>query len=147
MIGREQIIDALNDVFTRMVYSMAEYVLEAKPYLRPGQEGWLIEIGKIAASDKAMTDHVARAIQQMEGIPQLGTYDPEVANLNYLSMDFLIKALIDELEKNLAMAQRGVELSREAPPALEVFELLRNATQDHLKSLRALQTANLSPAA
>ena len=41
MTEREQLIDALNEAFTRKLNSAARYVLEAEPFVRPGREDLL----------------------------------------------------------------------------------------------------------
>jgi len=136
MTALEQALAALNAALRDKYHSMAQYVLEAGPYVRPGQEAVLGELRTMADADRALADRLAEAMERLEGIPQPGTPDPEVANLNYLSLNYLLGYLKDSVEKQLSRYENDLPLLRDFPAAGEVFDRLLAATRAQAARLR-----------
>jgi bacterioferritin (cytochrome b1) len=110
---KDRILTALNAAFSAKYYSLAQYVLDASPYVRPNEEHLLREIRLVAACDRRLADQLALAIEQLEGVPQLTVIDSAVASLNYLSLQYLADVLLQGLEKQLDLFDRGLALIRE----------------------------------
>ncbi|WP_319588760.1 hypothetical protein [uncultured Desulfobulbus sp.] len=132
------VYDALNVAFSHKYHSMAQYILEAGPYVRPEDGAGMREIELIAAEDKALADHLADVIERLEGIPQVGLFNPDVANLNYLSLEYLLGVLIRSLEDQLAQYEASLPQVQSVPLASQTLEALCAATRGRLERLRAL---------
>lgn len=141
MTDKQEVLDALNQAFSQKYLSLAHYILEAQPYVREGEEPLLSALAVTAAEDKRLADRLAEIIQELEGIPQIATYSPDVANLNYLALGYLAGLLIQTLEEQLVHYQQSLELARETKPAWEAFEELCRVTGGQLERLRALHKA------
>jgi bacterioferritin (cytochrome b1) len=136
--SRQSILDALNQAFAKKYNSLAQYILDAEPYVEPGGEAALAQIRGIAASDRAMADRLAEVIERLEGIPQVGTYDPLVADLNYLALDYLTGVLAGDLERQVIEYETGLSASRSEPGAQALFETLCGATREQIEKLHSL---------
>lgn len=137
MADREQLLEALNAAFADKFQSMARYILDADPYARPEDAGLLREIGAMADEDQRQADRLAQLIERMEGIPQVGVYDPNVANLNFLALDYLAGVLAGIYEKQLARYEQSRAACAEEPRARAIFEELCDSTRARLERLRA----------
>lgn len=136
MTNREQVLEALNQAFSRKYHSMAQYILDAHPYVPAGREASLREIEAIAASDRIQADRLAEIIEQLEAIPQVATFHQDVANLNYLSLDYLQKYLVQTMEKQLAGDEQSQKLCEETTIAKEIFGELTTTTRGQLERLK-----------
>jgi bacterioferritin (cytochrome b1) len=141
MSDREQALAALNAAFCHKYHSMAQYVLDARPYVRPGQERMLSEIAEIAAEERAAADRLAETIEKLEGIPQVGIFNPEVANFNYLSLDHLLGVLTRSLEEQLARDEAARPLLEDLPASRRAMEELCKTTRNQLSRLRRMAAA------
>ncbi len=106
MTEREQLIDALNEAFTRKLNSAARYVLEAEPFVRPGREDLLEALRGLAESDRRIAERLATTIERLEGIPQPGINAPESAGWHYLDLDYLAEKVIGSIEGRIGVFER-----------------------------------------
>ena len=133
-----QLMDALNAAFSRKYNSLARYILDAGPYVPAGMEAARGLIEEIAAADQQFAETLANTIEQAEGVPQVAIYKPEVANLNYLALDYLLKVLLEELRGQLADYERFLPLAEEASPAHELFASLAEATRAQIERIERI---------
>jgi len=148
MTDRDRQIAALNEAFAHKFHSLAQYIAQARPYVRPGQEAALREIEAIAAEDARQAESLAEAIEALEGIPHAGLHAASVAELNYLSLDYLLRVLIEAREKDLRQyetlaAELAAELAADGASGA-LFTALREAAAAQLQRLRA-RTAPAQP--
>ncbi len=132
-----QLLDALNNAFSRKYHSLAQYVLDANPYVPAGRESALEALRAVAAEDQQFADRFAGVIGELEGVAQLAIFNPDVASLNYLSIDYLLVYLVKDLQGQLADTQRATALTGECEPARQAFAALAEATQNQLARLQA----------
>jgi len=146
---KDRILTALNVAFSAKYYSLAQYALDASPYVRPGEDKLLYEIKLVAACDRRLADQLALAIEQLEGVPQLSVIDESVACLNYLSLRYVSGVLLLGLEKQLALFDEGLALVRDVDPvageegrmkaeANRVFLELHESTRGQILRLREI---------
>lgn len=109
---KDKILQALNAAFSAKYYSLAQYALDASPYVRPGEDKLLYEIKLVAACDRRLADQLALAIEELEGVPQLTVTDASLAALNYLSLQYISGMLLKGLEKQQALFDEGLALVR-----------------------------------
>lgn len=135
MTDHQQLVEALNAAFSQKYHSLAQYILEARPYVPAGQTAAHELLAAIAAEDLAFADRIADAIEKIEGVPQLAIFSPEVANLNYLALDYLLQVLLKSLRGQLADYERFTVLAADAAPVRHLFTALAQATRRQIERL------------
>lgn len=136
MTANERLLNALNVAFSRKYHSMAHYILEAKPFVPAGREGALRAVEAIAATDHRFADRVAGVIETLEGVPQLAIFNPEIASLNYLDLNYLLTVLVGELEAQLALFEQAQPFAESSPAARMLFAELVDSTRGQIEGLR-----------
>ena len=138
MNRREQVLAELNVAFRDKYHSLANYVVEARPYVHAGEEPILRLIERIAASDREAADQLAEVIEQLEGIPQVGIQDHYAAELNYLALAYLRGVLAKSMEDQGARYAEALKSMDEYPAAGEALKEILAAGLTHLEQLKKL---------
>jgi len=126
MEALEQAIEMLNEVLKRKLNSPAAYVLEASPYVTDEDQMIIAEIEAMRKSDHRHAREAARRILALEGVPQSGSYDPSVADSNYLSVRYLVGQLLARIEQEIAL----VEQYRDRCEVLEAKDFFAMVVED-----------------
>ena len=129
-VDKDAILGILTRAFVHRYHSLAQYILDAGPYVRADDEPLLRRIREIAAYDHAAAERLADVIEELDGIPQAPPYQHEFAELNYLSLTYLKDFLREQLAEQLADYERGL-------PRLGGCALARNAVHSVCQALRA----------
>jgi len=137
MMTEERAIELMNDVLQRKMNSPASYVLQASPYVTEDDRPVLAEIEALAATTRRHAEEAARRILALEGVPFGGSYDPKVADANYLSVRYLLKQLIAWLGQDIALETRY----RDACDVLEARDYFATVVEDDLAHRARLQAA------
>ena len=127
-----QVVEILNRVFVRKYNSLAAYILQAQPYVSAESQTWLPLIEHIAEQDALARDELAATLQQLNQIPRLEPHPEMVSDLNYISLDYLVKVLAKDLQAQLLEYQSARQLCGDHPAAgcLEgLIGLTRNQIQ------------------
>ena len=130
------ILMALNTAFSERYHSLAQYILNARPYLRPGEERILQRISEISEYDGDEAERLAEVIESLGGVPQVGTYHHFIAELNYLTIGHQRDFLMDTLGSQLAAYESSMELAKDCIPARNAFNCLCQALQTHIEALK-----------
>jgi bacterioferritin (cytochrome b1) len=110
---KDRILTTLNAAFSAKYYSLAQYALDASPYVRPGEENLLREIKLVAACDRRLADQLSQVIEDLEGVPQLSVIDSSLAHLNYLSLQYISGVLLQGLRKQQVLFDDGLAMVRD----------------------------------
>jgi hypothetical protein len=129
-------IQALNAAFTHKHDSLAGYVLDARPHVRAEQQPALEAIRAIAAADREEATRLSAQIEQLDGVAQSAGYDPQVAEWNYLSLDYLLRELAARLE---AQAGQLTALSRRNGLDRGVIQTLERLTSQSIAQIETLR--------
>lgn len=134
----ESAIAILNDVLARKLNSPASYVLEASPYVTDADRPILEAITALDEIAQGHAKEAAQIILALEGAPRGGSYDPTVADSNYLSVRYLLGQLLARLEQEI----RLFDQYRARCELLEAKDFLTKvveddtAQRDRLKALK-----------
>jgi len=120
-VSHDEMVAILNTAFADRYHSWAEYILEAGSHIREEDASLRRTIEQIAASDRAAAERLADVIESLDGIPQAPPYAHQVAELNYLSLDFLRNALRDELSRQVTDYERQWPLIEQCAAARDVL--------------------------
>lgn len=104
---KEDLIRVLQRLFDWKYNSLAAYALAAQPYVAPGKEGLIEILSGIAKSDKEAADEIARMIGQLKGIPHVNPPVQDIAELNYLAVDYLASQVSKNLEEQVSFIREA----------------------------------------
>lgn len=136
---RQQIINALNNCLTPLANSMAAYLQETEPYTTPNDKDAVGAIQEIAASDKKFEHQLSEMILELEGIPQIGSVDPELAELNYLSFPYLLDVVIEHEKREVSRYKPLPALVPHYPDVKHLLQEILDAHEAHLEKLQGIR--------
>jgi hypothetical protein len=128
--NRESELTVLNAAFARSFRSLAQYILDANPFVREEDHVLMASIRDIAQADQELAETFARIIEQLDGIPYIPTHDHSFAEFNYLSIRFLADRLIKESANELAYYEPTL-------PAINKCSIVNQAMSRLCDSLRS----------
>jgi len=132
----EQAIEMLNEVLARKMNCAAGYVLESSPYFTDADRRIVEAIASLNATARRHAKDAARRIMLLEGVPRGGSYDPRVADSNYLSVRYLLGQLLARLEQDVAL----FEEYRNHCEVLEARDFLATVIGDDVSQRDSLRT-------
>lgn len=103
--------EVLNQIFAWKHNSLAAYITQAEPYIPAGKEPLFAAVREIAAQDREIADSLGRAIEELGQAARIPAYSQSVADLNYLSIDYLASRLLETLKEQASYVQRNIEAS------------------------------------
>lgn len=136
---RAQIINALNRSLTTFANSLPAYLLETDPYLTDNDKDAMAAVTEIAASDKKFERALTEMVLELEGIPQIGSVDPVLSELNYLSFPHLLDVLIAHKKKEVARYSPLPAKVQHYPDVKALFAAILKAHEDHLAKLEGIR--------
>lgn len=102
----ERAIEMLNELLKRKMHSPAAYILEASPYATEADSEILREVGALQELANRHANEAARRVMALEGVPNAGSYESQIADSNYLSVRFLLRRLVDRLDEDLKLFEK-----------------------------------------
>jgi hypothetical protein len=128
---------ALNRLLTILYRSLPMYLDYACPWTRRGDEKALATLRNIVTDQKQLSTRVAQAVMEI-GPTEIGEFPIEFLDMHDLSLDFLVKKLIEYQKKDIAaLEQCAADLSAERKAAALAEEAM-GAARGHLESLEEL---------
>lgn len=138
---RPQIINALSHCLTTFANSLAAYLQETDPFLTDNDKDAMGAIAEIAASDKRFELALSQMIMDLDGIPQIGSVDPELSEMNYLSFPHLLDVMIRHKKAEVARYTPLPNLVPNYPDVKHLLADILKAHQDHLAKLEGIRKA------
>ena len=129
-------LDALNRVFMDRYHSLAEYILEASPYVAPENQRLVQRIQAVADFDRQESEHIARLIEPLGGVPRVGPYPRRLAVLNSLSIHYLCGFLADCLLGQIAAYTALLPSVSKCPEARDAIISITAALHDLAGTLK-----------
>jgi hypothetical protein len=131
-------IPVLNRLLALLCRSLPAYLADAKPWARADRRQIRTALDRLVADQRIYAQRVADAIVQRGGRPNPGPFAPEFAAKNDLSLEFLLREVIDYQEHDvLSIEHCAAQL--EGEPSLHALaeEILGN-TKGHRDILREM---------
>jgi len=132
----EQAVSALNAAFANRYHSVAQYLLDAYPYVRPQDQDLLRRIQAIAEYDRRESERLSDLIEDLDGVPYVPPIAHEVAEWNYLALTHLAVNLADTLAKQLAQYETLLPAVADVPVARRAMNDVCEALRKQIESLR-----------
>jgi bacterioferritin (cytochrome b1) len=136
---RDQIINALNSSLTTFANSLAAYLLETDPYVTDNDKDAMGAVAELAAADNKFEQAVTNMIGELDGIPQIGSVDPQLSELNYLSFPYLLDVLIEYKKKEIARYRPIPAKVAHYPDVKALFSDILKTHEDHLAKLEGIR--------
>jgi bacterioferritin (cytochrome b1) len=133
---KEAVLDVLNMAFTHRFHSVADYILNANPYVAESEQAALHQVEAIAQSDREAAERLADVIEGLEGIPQVSPFHHDIATLNYLSIHHLKNVLRESLASQLAAYEQRLRVVVQCRPAYEAMLDLCDQLRSQIDALR-----------
>jgi len=133
-------IDVLNRLLTIEMRSLPMYLVNTSSWDDPHNEAAVQTIIHTAEDQQAMASRVARLIQMREGAVVVGEFPMAYTDLNFLSLDFLLRRLVAAQRGDVEAVRRCVEELDKDPIARELAEEILGAEKAHLEAFEELVT-------
>ena len=131
-------IDVLNRLLTIEMRSLPMYLVNTSSWDDPHNEAAVQTIIHTAEDQQAMASRVARLIQMREGAVVVGEFPMAYTDLNFLSLDFLLRRLVAAQRGDVEAVRRCVEELDNDPIARELAEEILGAEKAHLEAFEEL---------
>jgi len=130
----------LNDVLIALHRSLLQYMVDAWPWSED-QAAATREVLASEADSQAETVEGLTELLRERGFPvAFGTY-PDFSNLNYVSLDFLLKRVVKNQELVVAACEAAAGLLFDHPEDADLVREIAESERDRLQHLKSLGTA------
>jgi hypothetical protein len=131
-------LPALNELLHLLCRSLPAYLAEAAPWAHCRHEPVQTALDRLTADERRYALRVADAITARGGRPNPGRFPPLFAAKNDLSLEYLLREVVDSQQQDIAALKRcAQQLERESALHALAEEILGNA-EGHLDILREM---------
>jgi hypothetical protein len=142
-MGRQETLEALNELLTIHARSLPRYLTYARPWIHPGDEDALETLQLIVRDQQQMMERITETILDMEAQPDPGRFPLEFTATHDLSLDFLLRRAVEYQRTDVESIERCVEALRLVPAVLPLAQEALGLARGHLESLEALVTSKV----
>ncbi len=128
----------LNDVLIAIHRSLLQYMSEAWPWSDEKSDAVRTAIAMEAASQHETVEGLTELLRE-RGFPVSFSTYPDFSNLNYSSLDFLLKRLVKNQESVVAACRSAAISLVEHPDDAELVREITESESERLAHLRALK--------
>lgn len=121
--------------------SLPMYLSYAAPWLQPGREAASETLACIVDAQKNMVDRLNEMILENGQAADFGRFPFAFTALHDLSMDYLLRKMIEEQERAVAEIGNCVDALRRVPLAQALAQEALGEAKGHLDSLREVTAA------
>ncbi len=131
-------IDVLNRLYVLHHRSLAVYLNYAQPNQLARQAHEKTVLGQMAADQNRTADKLAAMILDANGLVDPGEFPMSFTGLHDLSVDYLVKLLIERQKKHIAACEKLADLLDLAPYAQAAAREAVGEAKGHLDNLTEL---------
>jgi hypothetical protein len=133
-----QSIDVLNRILATLNRSLAMYLADADPWRQAGDDQAARVLARIVEDQRRDVNRLAERIIDQAAHIYAGQWPMEYTDLNFLSLDYLLRELVRHQREDIAQLERCVALLSHDRPARELAEEILGSEQAHLEALEDL---------
>jgi uncharacterized coiled-coil protein SlyX len=141
----ENSVDLLNQLLVIHYRSLPMYLLDASPWTHRGDEKASEALNDIVTDQRQTCQRIADAVIQRGGIVRMGDYPTEFTDMNFLSLDYLVKRLMELQRQAIQAISDLADRLWNDPPAQSLAKESLGAAKAHQQALEEL-TAEMSNA-
>jgi hypothetical protein len=127
----------LNDVLISLHRSLLQYVVDAWPWTDAHSEAHRTAVMTSAADQNEIVDRLAELLHDRVYPVTFGQY-PDFSNLNYVSLDFLLKRIVQNQKEVVADCEEAARELAENPEDGALARKIAAAETERLKGLQEL---------
>ena len=131
-------IEILNQILQIEEYSLANYLMDARPWMRDGDEPLAATIARLYEDRLESAKKISHLIVDRDGYIQPGSYPLDYTGLNDVSLDYLYPLLVDQQERIVARLEELTEQLRNDPEAYALAQEILGNERGHLENLREI---------
>jgi hypothetical protein len=131
-------IDVLNRLLATLHRSLPMYLNDATPWTHPGDEQAAQTLQRIVDDQRRDINRLAELIIERSGRIDPGQWPMEYTDLNFLSLDYLLRELVRHQQQDIAQIERCVSLLSQDRVARELAEEILGSEKAHLEMLEEL---------
>ena len=135
----EHAVGFLNRLLSHKTDSLFRIVLEASPFVTGGDAERLACVRRVAWDHEEQARALARLILALDAVPNPVSHDVGTADLNYLSIGYLMRELAEYQEHVLGEAREGLPLLARFPEAETALRELIARDELDLRDIQALR--------
>jgi hypothetical protein len=132
-------IDILNRILVLHERSLPVYLSYAPPYQLAAHPKAKAVLDQIVADQRRTIDRLGTLVIESGGTVDYGEFPMSFTSLHDLSLDYLLKVLIERQEKFVAVCEKLVDMLNMAPFAQAAAREAVGEAKGHLENLRELQ--------
>ena len=134
------VIDALNGLLEAEQNSVFRFMGEGSPYLSRASAELRKPLNEMVQAGQRHVLELAAMIDDLGGIPQPGSIQPEEQYLAFLTFKFLLPKLVDAKQLTIRRYENALGALEGAPAS--VVQLLESQLAEHRQHLKILQNAS-----
>jgi hypothetical protein len=130
-------INLLNALLSHKTDSLFKYVLEASPYITDADAELLQVIERVSLTHEAQGRLLTRVVQDLDAVPLPVGHDIGIADINYLTLRYLLRYLIDYQEHCIDESEADLAYLCVSPAAAQAVEHIIETDRRDLEKLRS----------
>ncbi len=136
----------LQRVLRREGLALLQYVREAFPWTRAGEDKALAELRDVIEEDRQALADLGRFLTRRRvPLPYIGSYPAEFTTVNFTSLDYLLPRLVEEQRREVGTLEAEVPAATDPEARAQLVRLL-DLKRRHLGVLERLAAENRQPA-
>lgn len=135
-------VDVLNRLLAMHSRSLPTYLVSAPPWYPESDSNAMVALRHVAEDHALMVDRLGAEIMREHGAVKAGEFPMTYTDLHDLSIDFVLRQVVSELQGNLEEIQTCMDQLQNAPAAKALAEEALGATQGHLDNLVSLESVS-----
>ena len=134
----------LQKLLARLSRSLLQFINEADPWARPGEEKLVQELKQLIQEEQEAAVKLSNFLRRRRVLPYVGTFPLSYTSMLFVSLDYLLPHLVEHERNELAQVGRDLREVHDAEARHQVQEIL-DLMQRHLNKLEEL-AARAKPA-
>ncbi len=140
MANKEKILSIFNRLFALEQYSLANYLMDAHPWVHDGDQRLVQTVQAIARDQQFYAEQLGRWIVEHEASVAPACYPMRFTAYNDVSIEFLMNRLLDEQKHLVEEIERLVPELEDTEEPYELAQQILGSEKAHLENLREALT-------
>jgi bacterioferritin (cytochrome b1) len=137
-LDRDELVEQLNALLSKEYNSLIRYIRDANPYVPQERASALPLLDQIIAGERRHAEQLGNLIIQLDGIPQPAPYDISIADINYLSLDYLAEMMLNEKQGLVQEYERLIAQTTDFADVRDALKRILAEEREHLDGLKKL---------
>jgi len=131
-------VRVLNRVLRVLCRSLPMYLEEARPWSAGDGQQIFAALANLRADHRSLAQRVAQTIVACGGSPDAGAFPTRFAAFNDVSLEYLLREIIERLQSDIEFLQRELSSGPMAPEARILTDEVLGNLQGHKEMLESL---------